>query len=374
MDTYVVKPGDSLSKIASRILGSPSKWRLLAELNQMASPSLLAVGQTLKIPSIPTEAPLIVNAESGVSTPEVESVRIAVEGKTVFAIREEDGQWIRIGKLHKKGLYRLGSEEPEDFIRGSSGSLTALNLTSSEINVMLATAENEGNLDAINTWDNHFLSFGMFQWTAGGANARGELAALLYRVKQEFPDTFQHYWGRYELDVAEADDSTGWLRLKGKVIKSAAEKTVLRDHVWAYRFSQAGADKHIKAIEVAHAVGRLEQFYYRASSKLGGFSLSELITSEFGVALLLDNHVNRPGYVFGCVATAIDQCGMVPADLAQANRSDEKKVLAKYLEVRQHYGRHPMTDAMHRGMVTQRYVTQRVISDKRGSFEYNREH
>lgn len=370
MDTYVVKPGDSLSKIAANILGSSSKWRLLAELNQMASPSLLAVGQILKIPSLPAEASLIVNVGDEVNPPAIESVRIVVEGKTVFAVREEDGLWVRVGKLFKKGLYSLGNQEPEDFIRNSGGFLSGLNLTSSEINIMLATAENEGNLDAINTWDNQYLSFGMFQWTAGGSNSPGELAALLNRVKQTFPDDFQHYWGRYGLGVVEVDATTGWLSLNGQVLKSADEKAVLRDHIWAYRFAQAGADSDIKAIEVAHAVGRLGQFYFKASSRLGGFRLSDLITSEFGVALLLDNHVNRPGYVFGCVAAAIEQCDMLPADLRYASDSDEKKVLAKYLEIRQHYGRHPMTDARHRGDVTKHYAEQHIISEKRGSYRF----
>ncbi|OEU67207.1 MAG: hypothetical protein BBJ57_10915 [Desulfobacterales bacterium PC51MH44] len=371
MNIYITKPGDTLSKIAAKTLGSASKWRLLAEVNRLANPNRLKVGQKLQIPAEPTEAPNVVNTSTGTHSAATEEVRIANVGKTVYAIRENDGQWTRVGKLYRKGLYRYGQHEPEQFIKNSGDLLAGLNLTKSEINVMLATSENEGNLDAVNTYDNQFISFGMFQWTAGGANKPGELATLLNRIKQQFPDDFAHYWGRFGLDVVNVGSKTGWISLNGRTLKSAEQKSVLRDHIWAYRFAQAGMDEQVKAVEIAHAVGRLGQFYYTKTIKLEGYRLSDLITSEFGVALLLDNHVNRPGYVYSCIAKAIANSGMQPAELAQDNDNDERKVIEEYLEVRKKYGKSPMTGAEHRGEVTHRYVLDGIISDKRGSFKSN---
>jgi nucleoid-associated protein YgaU len=52
-DTYVVKNGDSLFKIAQKLLGSGDKWRDIYELNKStigANPNLIKVNQKLVIP------------------------------------------------------------------------------------------------------------------------------------------------------------------------------------------------------------------------------------------------------------------------------------------------------------------------------------
>jgi nucleoid-associated protein YgaU len=50
---YVVKPGDSLSKIAKEQLGSAVRWTEIAELNKatLPNPNLVRVGQELKLPA-----------------------------------------------------------------------------------------------------------------------------------------------------------------------------------------------------------------------------------------------------------------------------------------------------------------------------------
>ena len=50
--TYVVKSGDSLSKIAKKTLGSANKWKALWEANkdQVKDPDKIYPGQVLKLP------------------------------------------------------------------------------------------------------------------------------------------------------------------------------------------------------------------------------------------------------------------------------------------------------------------------------------
>ncbi len=368
---YIVKPGDTLSLIAENKLGSANKWRFLADINNLSNPGNLRVGQKLQIPAEFSHLPNVVNTSSGSNLPIKEQVQIFTENKTVYGKVETEEDWFRIGKVFRKGLFRIGTQQPEKFITDNAQALTELNLSQSDINVILATAENEGNLDAINTWDNQFISFGLFQWTAGGKNTPGELAALLARIKKNNPDDFQHYWGQFGLDVTDTDTKTGWITLKGQVLKSAQQKSVLREHIWAYRFAQAGSDQQIKAQQIAHAVGRINQFYFTKSTKLKGYKLSELITSEFGVALLLDNHVNRPSYVLPCVASAIASCGFQPEDMLQGDSDQERQVIEKYLEIRENHGRNPMTNAAHRGEVTQKYTQMGIISNHKNSFKSN---
>lgn len=367
MASYTVQAGDTLSGIAAQRLGDPAKWRLLMELNRLANPNRLKVGQVLQLPPAPDRAVAPRQANAPAADTRTHEVRMVEQGKVVFAVTEGE-PWFKLGTRYRAGLYRVGRYAPEDFIADSAFLLSELALSPSEVRVMAATAKNEGNLDAINTWDNQCLSFGMFQWTAGSPDRPGELPALLASIERHYPEDFAHYFGRFGLDLVDTGETVGWFSLDGEPLRSKAQKERLRDDIWAYRFALAGADPQVQAAEVAHAVGRIRQFYPKPSAKLGGYALSDLITCEYGVALLLDNHVNRPGYVLGCVADAITQCGLTPKALAEGGSADEQAVIDAYLTIRESYGRSPMTDAAQRARVTLGYLTAGEISDQRGSF------
>jgi nucleoid-associated protein YgaU len=49
--TYVVRPGDTLVKIAIKLFGDPFKYALIAEYNGITDPGRFYVGQVLRIPS-----------------------------------------------------------------------------------------------------------------------------------------------------------------------------------------------------------------------------------------------------------------------------------------------------------------------------------
>jgi len=369
MPVYIVSPGDTLSKIATSKLGSAGKWRIIAELNGIINPGRIRVGQHLQLPEAVAEVPSVVNTSQGVKAVSKERVRISVENKVVYATLLAKPAKIFVGRLHRKGLYRIGLQEPETFIANHREKLQEVDLTDSEMNVIFAVSENEGNLDAVNTWDNQFISFGMFQWTAGGAGKTGELPALLKIVKDEYPDDFQHYWGQFGLDVVDVGSKTGWFSYRGGKLFSAADKAMLREHIWAYRFARAGADIEVQAVQILHAVNRINHFYMVKSAKLDGYALGDLITSEYGVALLLDNHVNRPGYVRSCVAEALGRSNLTAAEMSRGGDEEEQLVIKNYLDVRETYGKWPMTDARQRGSVTRGYVVDGIISARRGSFD-----
>ena len=162
-------------------------------------------------------------------------------------------------------------------------------------------------------------------------------------------------------------NKTGWFSYRGEKLVSAADKSILREHIWAYRFARAGADIEVQAAQIRHAVNRIKQFYFVSSSKLNGYSLADLITSEYGVALLLDNHVNRPGYVHSCLAAALDRSNLSAEELSRGGDEEEQLVIKNYLDVRETYGRYPMTDARQRASVTRGYVVDGIISSSRGS-------
>ena len=271
----------------------------------------------------------------------------------------------------RKGLYTEGSQSIPNFLKDHEGFLEVHEISDSSINVIRSVAENEGKLDAINTWDNAFLSFGMFQWTIGVGNGKGELPALLKKIKTENPELFQKYFGIYGLDVSSDTSNTyGNLVLNNQKIIS--QKQQFRSAQWAGIFWRAGQDAGIQAFEIDHAISRLQNFYWRKKSDLNNFALSNYITSEFGVALLLDNHVNRPAFVVPCIKKALTMTGL--SNPENWTTTEETKLIQAYLEVRKTYRFpkvSPMTDAHKRAAVTLKYVTNGTISKERLSFQFN---
>ncbi len=267
----------------------------------------------------------------------------------------------------KKGLYTFGNQKLLKFLKTQKAQLTKNGITDSAINVMRAVAENEGNLDAINTWDNSFLSFGIFQWTLGAGNRKGELPALLKKLKANDPDTFFKYFGQHGLDVSRFTNSEqGFISFQGKDIKTAAGKQQFRSPQWAFRFWLAGQDMQVMAIEVQHALDRLHNFYWKQN--VAGKAPADFISSEYGVALLLDNHVNRPGYVAKCMLEGYKNSGLQFSD--QWDTDEEQLLIEAYLKVRKDFGKFPMTDAVKRANVTKKYVKKGLLSEERGSFVY----
>lgn len=374
---YTVRAGDTLSSIARTQLGNAQRWEEIARLNGIQPPYGLRVGQVLRLPQGDesrglVDVAVVINGPKGKQLPAKGKVKIETRGDKIFALWQKLDLQDQIGVIYEAGLYRRGLFRPRDFITENRELLAKLMISDSEMRAIAATSENEGYLDAINTWDSQFLSFGMFQWTAGSPNSPGELGGLLTRLQMTYPDEFSHYFSQFGLGVEGSDGVRGWLTLNGNRLSTEAQKQVLREPVWAYRFALAGQDLLVQSVEVRQAVARIDSFYFARQKALDGLMLSQLITSEYGVALLLDNHVNRPAYVAPCVAEALWRVGLTSTQMVQGSPSDEERVLNAYLSIRQTYGSKPMTHAKQRGDRITRLAQQGILDVKRGSFQSNR--
>jgi hypothetical protein len=297
--------------------------------------------------------PLPLNIAQGKSLISEGRVTFVNQGDSLYATwiaPKRDSE--KVGVRYEAGLFRPGIYRPKDLIDRAPASLDRLKLTASERKIIAAVASNEGSLDAVNTWDQCYLSFGIFQWTLGIADAPGELAALLFKLKQRYPEEFTHYFGQFGLDIDSANANSGWLSLFQQRLTTAAEKNQLRQPTWAYRF----------------AIARLDQFYFAKQAALDGFPLSKLITSEYGVALLLDHHVNRPSYVAKAVAESLWQTQLTPEQLTRAKPEAEINLINQYVRLRPTIGDKPMTHAVQRGDRIRALVTSGYLSADRGSF------
>jgi hypothetical protein len=276
----------------------------------------------------------------------------------------------KVFRKHKKGVYTVGKHKPADFIEKNPEHLKSIGLTDSMMRIIAAVSMNEGNLEAINTWDDSFMTFGMFQWTIGQGEGKGELPALVNLVKETDASAFNKYFSLYGLDISapHTDRIYGHFTLNYLVVDHPAKKEKLRSEEWAQRFWEAGQDPVVQAVQVKHAASRLGTFYWKTGKAPQTFRLSDLVSSELGVALLLDNHVNRPGYVRTCVERAMVQTGLQNPE--QWGAEEEQKLLLAYLDIRKVHGKYPMTHAYERA--EKMYALQKAgkLSSERGSFVF----
>ncbi|WP_055076066.1 LysM peptidoglycan-binding domain-containing protein [Pseudanabaena sp. 'Roaring Creek'] len=381
MQEYIVKAGDTLSAIAKRFLGVNGDWREIARINNITNPASLQIGQRLMIPTDPSppitqspEVAMVRNTLQAVYPPNKIAISFTTVGSDVIAKLLNTGQQEVFAKTKDLGLYRLGIFKLRDFITYGSGLLQQVQMSPSEINVMLVTAANEGSLDAINTWDNQYLSFGIFQWTLGSAGQQGELPAFLSNLKRRYPSEFQYYFGQFGVDTSSLDGNTGWLSLNGTRLVTESDKNLMRQPIWALRFAIAGMDALVQSVQVVHAISRLDRFYFTPTQTLQGFSLSQLLSSEFGVALLLDHHVNRPSHVIPCVADALSRSGLTPTQVAQGSADNEALIIQNYLTLRETFGgANAMTKSRERAELIRKEIATGNLSPQRFSFRSNRQ-
>lgn len=241
-----------------------------------------------------------------------------------------------------------------------------LGISAPTLRAVVAVMANEGALEAVNTYDNSFLSFGIMQWTAGAGGNDGELASFLARVQRTDAAVFHECFGRYGLGASAAEGAmTGRLSLDGKALTSGALKAPLRSPEWTYRFWRAGHHPVICRCQVEHAAERIAAFI---RAPVHGHPLNAWLTSELGIALVLDEHVNRPGHVPGTLDAALGALianGSVGPDPASWGQAEEDRLITKYIAARATTN---MTDPVRRAARLTGMVQRGKLSDRRNSF------
>lgn len=275
---------------------------------------------------------------------------------------------------YKRGVFTAGQEKASTTIQMFNTALKNNGMTESAIRVMMPVSKNEGNLDAVNTWDDSYISLGMFQWTLGRGGGKGELAALLKRLKTNDPSAFENYFGRFGLDVStDTNEVNGYMVYNGSVLRATSSKEQFRSIEWAFRFWQAGLDPRVQIVEILHGLSRIYSFYHHSSyTPLNKFYIDQLVTSEYGVALLLDHHVNRPGHLMKYAIGKKDIIGQAMKDAklehsnpAQWTRNEEMALINAYIPLRLASS---VTHADKRTQVVQEAFQKGELSGERGSF------
>lgn len=271
---------------------------------------------------------------------------------------------ISFALIYKLGFQANGSTGVDGFVAAHPSA--GAGVSPSALRALAAVMGNEGKLEAVNTYDNSFLSFGIMQWTAGKAGDDGELASLLARLQRTDAAVFDECFGRYGLGAsAAAGATTGRLLLDGNALTSGALKGPLRSPEWTYRFWRAGHHPVVCQCQLAHAAGRIGKF---VGAAIHGHPLNAWLTSELGIALVLDEHVNRPSHVPDTLDAALGPLianGSVGSDPASWGQAEEDRLITKYVAVR---ATTSMTDSGKRAAHLFDLSRSGKLSDKRNSF------
>lgn len=331
------------------ILG-PKSWQVLdADGSAGARPSK---------PSAPSVPPAVPARQAPAATPlpeaDTPARRPAVAGRKATG---PGGECFAV--VQGKGFYTIGETTLSSWIGDGAGHLGDIPRPVGNVVATMSTVE--GGLEAVNSYDDAHLSFGVFQWTAGGGDDEGELAVLLALLKGKDPAAFQDCFGRYGLDAAVAGPQavTGHIILDGAVLRTSEEKSELRKVEWAYRFWRSGKHESMRACQFLLAARRIDRFKVLP---VFGTPVEDWMSSELGVALVLDEHVNRPGHVPATLQRAIDAIGMQHSDPRAWTDEQEQALIGAYLTQR---AATSMTDSNGRAARIERRGT---LSERRGSF------
>lgn len=223
------------------------------------------------------------------------------------------------------------------------------------LNVIGVVALNEARLDGARIADAGVLSVGFQQWTTHYEPwPLGNWATAV-------PNEWDLFLGMYGLGITGSTNDRGSWRLRGLVgpagttttfvmvsgfgphsqgkffggVKSGAVVSYIPGAwEWAARFRLAGLiSRAWQDTQIFAAVARFDiiRAYVSKTWSIGGvkYGLADIITSEFGAALVLDQHVNSPGNIADDIGSAIGK--VKPATLTDQARVD---IANSYADIR----------------------------------------
>lgn len=258
-------------------------------------------------------------------------------GKT--RVEVSDGNSKKEFTRFKSGLFTQGK------LKVSSIDPLEFNLQKSVMKILSAVSDLEGCLDAINTWDNSFMSIGCFQWTLGTTDEDGELGDLMLSLRLTNPTFFEEKFLKYGLDV----DENGECYLRSESL-TLASKALIRTPEWAFRFWEACQHLEMQAKMVDFCNMRLRKLM-EIEIPSAGMKIQDLFKDCLeGYAQCLQIHVNRPAYLDNIVSLAIQDTISNPRVPSAAKYKLNSLSFQTFLldAVRERsisYGRTPVTDA-----------------------------
>jgi uncharacterized protein YcbK (DUF882 family) len=204
-------------------------------------------------------------------------------------------------KRTRGGYARYSGGRLDDRLRALR-SAGRLSITDDEIDLLqrMANVESGGYVQAINSWDNMYMSMGFEQLTVGWGSMQElirDAAAAFRRYGIEVEPT-----RTYRLGPADRPRQM-------PAIVGAAAPADLRSLEWAKRFWAAGLDDDVIIAEVERSRRRTAEAKRRMQDKVGNGFLRYYDDSPVLRALLREGWNNRPAYVYAALDRALKHAG-----------------------------------------------------------------
>lgn len=192
--------------------------------------------------------------------------------------------------------------------------VTADRATEEEHAILVAMSENEGKMDAVQSYDSEILTAGAMQKTINPEGA-GEFPKQVLEFKDEHPKLYDALFSKCGWEVSA--DKEPVMSYKGQT--GAALKKLIRNGFDEDGF-QARISKQSKPLAaIVHAISteefqdkQVEDFIHRLRGVMSlkpqgstDHTIGDYTKSRFGKAVVLDQHVNRPAYVSRDFAKAL---------------------------------------------------------------------
>lgn len=165
-----------------------------------------------------------------------------------------------------------------------------LNAPDAEIELLqrLSFVESDGLINAVQTWDSAYLSFGFVQWTI----LWGELQELISKMPAAF--------ARYGIELSGSYTVGKHRTVPG--IRGAARANDLRTVAWLERFYRAGYDTEIVVAQVNKALAKEREVAARAQKILGA-AYTPAFRTPLMRAFIYESYNSRPAYLWEALKT-----------------------------------------------------------------------
>lgn len=245
------------------------------------------------------------------------------------------GKVLRYGK--RLGL--AGNDPPDLYDMLIDGKSVEVKLPAEVKRIWASLWNVEGGLEAVNTYDNQFITFGPFQHAGGTGGDPGELAGVLSLVKEQHPELFHELFIARGLDVKRAgggEMKTGHFIFDGQKLTSPAAKEALRAFYPAYLLRMAMEHDVFRNSFMAQGLRRLDVIrgwsatLETENQPIVTVHLAEAYRSELGQALILDAHINRPN-VARRWSVAVERAWNRTVPLTEFSSEDERLLVNRFI-------------------------------------------
>lgn len=239
------------------------------------------------------------------------------ESGTEFYINDED---IESNIRSRKDIYAQENDSPSKYIgywtpaiQGGIQHIAKIPFSITEDTnrkkICKAVSLNEGgDYSAVNTYDNAYLSIGLYQWSWEDLYDFLREARSLSANSALYNINFQEMFVNYGLNINnERETGKKCFIIDGidyGLARSAPSQ--LKKLRFVYCFIKAADNEKFRKIQDKIALDRIDTARNVTVSDKGTKRVKDYITSRLGVTLVLDQHVNRKGHVKTTVRDSVN--------------------------------------------------------------------